>query len=58
MPITDYAEFTFQSDGINHRVFHRGAGPCVIVLHEIYGLAPACVALGDRLAADFSVYMP
>jgi dienelactone hydrolase len=41
------------------RVFRLGAGPPIIVLHEVTGLSPATYRLGRKLAeADFSVYLP
>lgn len=65
MPLSEYDSFTFTAPvakGIRHRVLFRGTGPAVIVLHEIFGLAQECIALGDRLAQDpagsFAVYMP
>lgn len=56
-----YTEFPepFENDGIRYRVFHRGRGPGVIVMHEILGLAPSCVSLGDCLAREgFTVFLP
>jgi dienelactone hydrolase len=32
--------------------------PAVIVLHELFGLSPAAIQLGDYLADSFSVYLP
>ena len=61
MPPGDYREFhePFAHNGIRHQVFCRGTGPAVIIMHEITGLGPECVALGDSLAKlGYSVYLP
>ena len=48
---------TFQ--GVQHSVFVGGAGPAVVVMHEIPGLHPGVFAFAERLiAAGFSVYLP
>jgi dienelactone hydrolase len=58
MPYREFDE-PFAHGGIRHRVFTRGNGPAVIIMHEITGLGPECVALGDRIAAlGYSVYLP
>jgi dienelactone hydrolase len=44
----------------SHDVYYRlksDAAP-VIVLHELFGLSPAAIELGDFLANSFSVYLP
>jgi dienelactone hydrolase len=57
--LRDYEESSFAHDGIEHRVFRRGAGPAVIVIHEIPGLHPEVIAFGDRVVdAGFTVFMP
>jgi dienelactone hydrolase len=61
MSINDYEEFPqpFTTEGMTHRVFFRGRGPGVILMHEILGMSPECVALGDRLVdAGFTVFLP
>lgn len=46
-------------DGITRTVFRGGAGPAVIVMHEIPNLHPGVIAFGRRvIAAGFTVYMP
>jgi len=41
------------------RVFRKGQGPAVILLHELPGMIPECVALARRIAgAGFTVYLP
>jgi dienelactone hydrolase len=54
-----FAEFTFTHDGVSRLVFRGGAGPAVIVIHEVPGLHPQVIAFGRRVIdAGFSVYMP
>lgn len=45
---------------ISHDVFSRELpdAPPVIVLHELFGLSPATIDLGDYLADTFSIYLP
>ncbi len=56
------AEFdatTFTHAGRTHDVFRAGAGPAVVVIHEIPGLHPGVVAFARRLIdAGFTVYLP
>ena len=54
-----YEEFSFAAAGATRRVFVRGDGPGVVVMHEIPGLSPQCLDLGRRLASDgFRVFLP
>ena len=49
----------FTADGISHATYRRGAGPGVIVIHEIPSLSPECIAFGQELVdAGFTVVMP
>ena len=58
-PLSSFVRFDFEHDGIVHPVFRTGAGPAVVVMHEVPGLYPADIQLGLRLADQgFSVYMP
>jgi dienelactone hydrolase len=56
--------FTFPeppgTPSITHEVFSRELpdASSVIVLHELFGLSPAAIDLGDHLADSFSVYLP
>jgi len=46
-------------DGRTHDVYKVGAGPAVIVIHEIPGLHQGVLAFGERVAAaGFTAYMP
>src|SRR5262249_25036408 len=41
------------------KIYVRGEGARVVVLlHEINGLSPGCIDFGNKLAAQFKVYMP
>lgn len=45
--------------GITHDTYRKGAGPGVIVIHEIPGLTRAVIAFGDEVvAAGYTVVMP
>jgi dienelactone hydrolase len=58
-PLAGFAESTFTQDGISRAVFRGGAGPAVIVIHEVPGLHPEAIAFGRRVVdAGFTVYMP
>lgn len=46
-------------DGTTHPTYRRGAGPGVIVIHEIPGITPAVAAFGQELVdAGYTVVMP
>jgi dienelactone hydrolase len=49
----------FDHDGITHHYYRAGAGPAVIVIHEVPGIHPGVVAFARRVIdAGFSVYLP
>lgn len=59
MALTDYDARSYTFEGKTRSVFVRGNGPAIIVMHELPGMTPECLALGDRLASrGFSVYLP
>ena len=50
---------TFTHEGRTHEVYRAGAGPAVIVVHEMPGLHPGMTAFGQRLVdAGYRVYLP
>ena len=50
-------EFAF--DGVTKPVYRAGAGPGVIVIHEVPGITPLVAAFGQRVVdAGFTVAMP
>lgn len=48
------------SGSITHDVYslERPGAPAVVVLHELFGLSPAAIELGNYLSDSFSVYLP
>ncbi|MBD0334946.1 MAG: dienelactone hydrolase family protein [Cyanobacteria bacterium Co-bin13] len=56
----DFATFDFASEGFSpRRVYCKGTGPAIVILHELPGLIPECVDLARRIAdAGFTVYLP
>src|SRR5262245_43542916 len=56
---TGYAEQSFTHSGKSRRLYVRGSGPTVIVLHEIPGITPLVLRFADWLVeAGFRVYLP
>jgi dienelactone hydrolase len=54
-----YEKFDFTASRWTRRVYRRGKGPAVIVIHEIPGLHPLVIRFADRLVdAGMSVYLP
>ena len=50
---------SFTSAGITHATYRKGAGPGVIVVHEIPGITPSVLAFAERVVdAGFTVVMP
>jgi dienelactone hydrolase len=57
--LSSYERFDFQDGPWTRPVFRRGAGPGVIIIHEIPGLHPLVVAYADRVAAaGMTVFLP
>jgi dienelactone hydrolase len=57
--LQDYEETTFESDGLRRRLFVRGEGPGIVVMHEVPGIYDSVIEFSDRLvAAGYRVYMP
>jgi len=54
-----FERFDFSEDGVTKPVYRAGAGPGVVLIHELPGMVPECVELGRRIAAEgYAVYMP
>ena len=54
-----YTAFDFDDGRWTRRVFRRGTGPGVIVIHEMPGLHPLVVRFADRVAdAGMTVFLP
>ncbi|HRV59088.1 MAG TPA: dienelactone hydrolase family protein, partial [Solirubrobacterales bacterium] len=57
--LSDYEQTRFAYDGLERRLFVRGDGPGIVVMHEVPGIYDAVVAFADRLVAEgYRVYMP
>jgi dienelactone hydrolase len=57
--LKDYASFDFTDGPWTRRVWRRGSGPAVIVIHEIPGLHPLVIRFADRVAAaGMTVFLP
>lgn len=59
MVLPGFTETSFEHEGVERKVYRRGAGPGVVMMHELPGLIPEDAALGRRVAdAGFTVFMP
>ncbi|MCR4295363.1 MAG: dienelactone hydrolase family protein [Elusimicrobia bacterium] len=59
MDLPGYERFDFTAGGVSKPVYRAGAGPAVVLIHELPGMVPECVELGRRIAAEgYAVYMP
>lgn len=57
--LNGFESFTFEYGGRSHEVFTAGAGPAVVVVHEVPGIHPGVLDFADRLiAAGYRVYLP
>lgn len=57
--LAGWDKWSFSAAGIERDVYSRGAGPVVIVVHEIPGITPAVARFaGDVVDAGFRVVMP
>jgi dienelactone hydrolase len=57
--LADYDRFQFDDGRWRRDVYRRGAGPAVIVIHEMPGLHPQVIDFADRVAANgMTVYCP
>ena len=55
----DFRETEFSHEGRTHRVWRRGEGPGVVVIHEVPGITVPVADFGRRVSdAGFSVAMP
>lgn len=54
-----YDASAFSHDGLTRRLFTRGSGPGIVVMHEVPGIYDAVLGFADRLVdAGFRVYLP
>ena len=55
----DFTTFYFpENSPSKRRVYKKGSGAGVVLMHELPGMIPECVDLARRLAENFTVYMP
>ena len=57
--LSAYTEFEFDDGRWTRKVFRRGSGPAVIVIHEMPGMHPLVVRFADHVAeAGMTVFLP
>ncbi|MFN3512387.1 MAG: dienelactone hydrolase family protein [Phenylobacterium sp.] len=57
--LAGYERFEFEHGGRRRPVFRKGAGPAVIVMHEMPGLHPLVIRFADRVSeAGMTVFCP
>jgi dienelactone hydrolase len=57
--LDDYTAFDFEDGRWTRRVYRRGTGPAVIIIHEMPGLHPLVLRFADRVAAaGMTVFLP
>jgi dienelactone hydrolase len=49
--LKDYTSFDFNDGRWTRKVYRRGSGPAVIIIHEMPGLHPLVIRFADRVAA-------
>jgi dienelactone hydrolase len=49
--LEEYEETTFEYDGRTRKLYDRGEGPGIVVMHEIPGIYDAVVEVAERLKA-------
>jgi hypothetical protein len=57
--VGDFSINEFSSNGISHRVYLKGVGPDVLLMHELPGMTPQFINLARTVAdAGFTVHLP
>ncbi len=57
--LDSWTQSSHTADGVTHPTYRKGAGPGVIVIHEIPGLTPDVIAFAEEVvAAGFTVVLP
>jgi dienelactone hydrolase len=57
--LDSWAAGDYTYDGVTHPTYRKGSGPGVIVIHEIPGLTPEVIGLGEEVvAAGYTVVLP
>jgi dienelactone hydrolase len=58
-PLDDFSVAEFASGGVSHRVYRKGAGPDVLLIHELPGMTPQFIGLARTIdEAGFTVHLP
>lgn len=58
-PLSSYTQFEFTFGKWTRKVFQRGSGTAIIVIHEIPGIHPLVVRFADRLVqSGHTVFLP
>lgn len=59
MSLEGFDDFEFSHHGATRRVYRRGTGPGVVIMHEIPGITPPVAQFAKRVADEgFAVYLP
>ena len=54
-----YDVFQFSDRGRQKRVYTKGSGPGILLMHELPGMVEQCVGFGDHLASrGYTVFLP
>jgi dienelactone hydrolase len=57
--LDSWTQSSHTADGVTHPTYRKGAGPGVVVIHEIPGLTPDVIAFAEEVvAAGFTVVLP
>lgn len=57
--LAGWQQTSFSAGGITHDVWKKGAGPGVVVIHEVPGITPKVTAFANEVVdAGFTVWMP
>src|ERR1044071_4185018 len=55
----DFDEFDFTYEGKTRKVFRKGTGPGIVIMHEIPGITPEVADFAGMVAKEgFTVFMP
>ncbi|MDQ6687932.1 MAG: dienelactone hydrolase family protein [Actinomycetota bacterium] len=57
--LASWQESVHTDGGVTHPMYRKGAGPGVILIHELPGMTPEVIAFGEEVvSAGFTVVMP
>jgi dienelactone hydrolase len=59
VPLSDFETSAFSHEGVERRVYRRGDGPGVVIIHEVPGITPEVAGFGRRVADEgFTAVLP